>query len=309
MGMTNKGLKTKINRGEFSEFAFAINLISRQMGLSCADVYERMRVEKNFVTLDGPIKFYGDKKMVPAYEEYGFLLKNGGTDISRAVDDDCAQMVQKVDFGSFDEVKCCGATGEKDDLTILENGVRVTGVSLKYGHGFPERLQSPKWKTILKTYETFGVDLTPLTSNYTEQAKSFLKPALRYSNKKGDYSPQLHENGNKLLSAFDEVFTYLATKVCDKEVNIEALAQRVIGTILGSYDHIHFVELESQSSKNFSRHSSEMLKEFLTVAEFTFEKAVQTRVGRADFLSKPMAVTSLSSVLRPAPTQLKVGRT
>lgn len=273
MGMTNNGLRTKINSGEFSEFAFAINLISRQMGLSCINVYERMRIEKNSVVLDGPIKFYGDKKMVPAYAEYGFLLKNGGTDISKAIDDNCAQMVQKINFRSFDEVRCCGATGKKDDLTILKKGIRVAGVSLKNGHSFVERLQSPKWKTILKTYGTFGVDLTPLTDSYIEQAKSFLKPALRYSNKKGDYSPQLHENGNKLLGAFDEVLTYLATKVCGEEVNIEAFTQRIISAILGSYEDIYFIELESQSSKIFSQHSLKVLKEFLTAAKLTFEKS------------------------------------
>ena len=271
MGQKNKNLKTGINRGEFSEFAFALHLVSKASGLRPDEVYKQMKVVNNRVIFDGPVRFVGDGKMIPPYEEYCHLLKNGGTAVSRKVDDAAARAAHTLEFKSFDEIHCFGAASGKDDVTLLSAGKRVDGISLKWDHMLAERLQSPLWKTIAKSYGSFGVDLTPLAADYAKSAEEFLKPALRLSNKQGDYSPELLERGNQLLDSFEKILLHIAKQVTEKTCDLKMLATRIINTFVGTHDDIHFVELMSCSKKVVLADQAQKVYDFLVSATLDFD--------------------------------------
>jgi len=269
MGQKNTQLVTGINRGEFSELAFAINLLAKHLDWTVEKVHESMKVTSKTVTLDAPISFFGDGKMVLAFKEFGYLLAGVGTNVAKKVNADAAKAVQTCTFKPFDEIKCCGSFG-KDDVTLLKNKVRVEGISLKCGHSLPERLQTSKWKSIVKSYGSFGVNLEPLAKEYEKRYTSFMQPALRYSSKQGDYTPELVTRGNELLDAFEILLSYICTEIANKKANVEMLAERIIDAFLGDNDNIHFLELDSGIHEFISRDLTERLVKKLHSAKLSF---------------------------------------
>lgn len=269
MGQKNTQLITGINRGEFSELAFAINLLAKHLDWTVEKVYANMKATTKSVTLNAHISFFGDAKMVLAHREFGYLLAGVGTDVAKKVNDDAAKAVGACTFKPFDEVKCCGSFG-KDDVTLLKNKVRVDGISLKCGHSLPERLQTPKWKSMVKSYGSFGVSLESLADDYEKRYASFMKPALRYSSKQGDYTPELVTRGNELLDAFEIVLTHICTGIANGNADINMLAKRIVDTFLGANDNIHFIELESGAHEFVSRDLTESLVEKLRQTELSF---------------------------------------
>ena len=272
MGQTNKQFHTGINRGEYSEFVFALHIIADNLGWTTTEVFEAMAIKDNKVHLTNPrITFYGDGKMVLAYKEYGYIEDAGATDAAKAVEHDAARTAKKLNLPTFNEVRCCGGSSGKDDVTFLLDGTRVAGISLKVGHEFGERRQSPHWANVKDTYESFGVKLDTFEPTYLEAAEEFLKPALRYSKAKGDYSPELRDRADLMLDTFDQLIKYVTNQMVTGNVDTKQLAKRILDVTLGTNDDIWFVELENTKVNFVTRDMVETLAAKLETAKLTVE--------------------------------------
>lgn len=229
MGMKNKGTYTKVGTGELSEAVFAFALIGKALNTDMWDVLAKYdEQEAHFDT----VSFYGDGKTDEAVAELRAYAQGFKTDTTFEVINNTVRFVNGYTFPSFDTVTNKGGSPkDKDDITLYLDGERVQGFSLKWKHMNVYRSQSTSWRSISEVYGRF-VDMSGAESAWTETLPTFMVPALRNSSDKGDYSPELRANTDRMQDEYDRIIwgEYVSRmSEADKHTIASALVRLIVG--------------------------------------------------------------------------------
>ena len=278
MGMTNlQTVEVKLNSGEFTEFVFALATIAKQTNSLIEEVYEDIDiVSGKVVGTHKGVKFFGDGKQVPPYEEFGHYVANNTTKTVQLWVDKTKKFVDSYEFPKFDTVTCEGGSSEKVDVGLYSSNKLVEGFSLKWDHDAAERSQSPNWSSVVKLYGKF-VDISDMKQYYQEQFDKFTIPGLRYSRAKGDWSQELLERAEVMRETVHTLEKNVAEKFVNKNFDSNKLAKSIIECYTGGQESIVFVELNSGSSYKVSNGIIAKLAEVLASGEYTFEQVKKDR--------------------------------
>lgn len=278
MGMKNlQTIEVNLNSGEFTEFVFALATIAKQTNSSIEEVYEDIDiVSGKVVGTHKGVKFFGDGKQVPPYEEFGHYVANNTTKTVQLWVDKTKKFVDSYEFPKFDTVTCEGGSSEKVDVGLYSSNKLVEGFSLKWDHDAAERSQSPNWSSVVKLYGKF-VDISDMKQYYQEQFDKFTVPGLRYSRAKGDWSQELLERAEVMRETVHTLEKNVAEKFVNKNFDSNKLAKSIIECYTGGQESIVFVELNSGSSYKVSNSIIAKLAEVLASGEYTFEQVKKDR--------------------------------
>ena len=278
MGMKNlQTIEVNLNSGEFTEFVFALATIAKQTKSSIEEVYEDIDiVSGKVVGTHKGVKFFGDGKQVPPYEEFGHYVAGNTTQTVKLWVDKTQKFVDSFKFPEFDTVTCEGGSSEKVDVGLYSSNKLVEGFSLKWDHDAAERSQSPNWSSVVKLYGKF-VDISDMKQYYQEQFDKFTVPGLRYSRAKGDWSQELLERAEVMRETVHTLEKNVAEKFVNKNFDSNKLAKSIIECYTGGQESIVFVELNSGSSYKVSNSIIAKLAEVLASGEYTFEQVKKDR--------------------------------
>ena len=251
MGQKNQGTHTKVGTGELSEAVFAFALIGKTLNVDMWDVLSQYdNREAHFDT----VSFYGDGKTDEAVAELNAYRSGFRTNTTYEVINATVRFVKDYNFPKFNTVYNKGASS-KDDIALYLDCDRVQGFSLKWDHLNVYRQQSINWKSIDALYGLF-VDMDGAYASWESVIPTFNTPALRNSSSKGDYSPELRKNCDKMMNDYDRIiWGEYVSRMC--EADPMRIASAMVDLITGHHSDITLVDVASGHVKDVSVHDVE----------------------------------------------------
>ena len=140
---------------------------------------------------------------------------------------------------------------EKGDLLCVSVDGSRFPINLKRNNNAPERRQGQAWSNIRDTYEQLGFDMTPFRAAYVSAAKVFTAGQLRFSNSKGDWSEQLHNNAD-IAQSF---FAHTEEQLSRQDIDPDQLVRGLQNIILGQHDSIYYTDITRGSVTRVTRGS------------------------------------------------------
>lgn len=153
-------------------------------------------------------------------------------------------------------------------------------LSLKRDNNAPERRQGQSWQNIEETYGQFGLDVSDWEGAFKRVAPHLTSAGLRYSSKKADWSPELHQRADD----FQAFFAHMESSLCDRVLNSSEFVRGVYDVILGTEQFIYYVELDKASVKRVERRDVDLSPLTLVAETSASGRTTRLRVFHGDTL-------------------------
>lgn len=280
MGRLNTTTATGINLGETAESAFGIQALSNATGQSPITITAALlRSSKKG---DAKLKFHHvsvsvDKKSSKAILEVHEGLKRDDARILAMLDQSSTLLATpELAVGKLMHLELLGGNRQKCDVR-LTGAERSVAVNLKYGHDAPTCRQSLDWNKIASSFSEIGFDVSFFKQEYETLHATFSKPALRNSDSKADYSPELTANAEHYRLCERALFHRIAAG--EATFDPAAAARGILEMYCGSEPEIVFADLKTGAMRVISIDALQTLSSRLSSAVVSFRTSNSARTN------------------------------